>query len=156
MKKLELIRIEQHLFSSEHLKNVHRSTDRVKSSGEHFTPIELVREVVDKLEENEPQLFTDSKKTFLDHSCGDGQFLAYILYKKLKNNIDFESALSSLYGVDIMEDNVETCRARLLCGRREFQPIVDRQIVIADALKYHYRFDDSWPYDDDRLLSNLD
>jgi SAM-dependent methyltransferase len=94
-------------------------------------------------------LFVDPEKTFLDPSCGDGQFLASVLYRKLQNNIDFETALSAIYGVDLMPDNVELCRERLLCDRTDLKHIVEQNIVCADGLIYHYRFDGSHPYDDE-------
>ena len=50
-------------------------------------------------------------------------------------------ALSTIYGVDLMPDNVELCRERLLCGREDLKHIVELNIVCADALTYHYRFD---------------
>ena len=45
-----------------------------------------------------------------------------------------------------MQDNVELCRDRLLCGREDLRHIVEQNIVCADALRYHYRFDNSDPY----------
>ena len=95
----------------------------------------------------DPELFTDPTKTFLDPTGGDGQFLASVLYRKLQNGIDFETALSTLYSVDLMEDNVELCRERLLCGREDLKHIVEQNIVCADGLRYHYRFDNTPPYD---------
>jgi hypothetical protein len=54
-----------------------------------------------------------------------------------------------------MPDNVKLCQERLLCGKTELQHIVDNNIVEADSLKYHYRFDGSPPYDPPPL-SNLE
>ena len=116
---------------------------RIKSTGEVFTPTLLVQKYLDKLPQ---ELFADPTKTYLDPSCGDGQFLGEILIRKIENRIDFEQALNTIYGVDIMQDNVDLCRERLLCGQEHLRPIVERNIVCADALKYHYRFDGSDPY----------
>ena len=93
--------------------------------------------------------FTDPSKTFLDNSCGDGQFLGEVLIRKMENGSTFEQALSTTYGVDLMEDNVELCRERLLCGQEHLRHIIEQNIVCADGLRYHYRFDDSHPYDDE-------
>jgi hypothetical protein len=68
-----------------------------------------------------------------------------VLIRKLENGIDFEQALSTIYGVDLMQDNVELCRERLLCGRDDLKHIVEQNIVCADALTYHYRFDGTAP-----------
>jgi hypothetical protein len=63
---------------------------------------------------------------FLEPACGDGNFLAEILQRKLaivekrysKSQLEYERyavlAVSSLYGIDILKDNVEQCRGRLL------------------------------------------
>jgi hypothetical protein len=136
--------IEKHLFNRGYMEGVNRNLSRVYDTSEIFTPTPLVDEILDKMD---PDLFKDPTKTILEPSCGDGQFLASVLYRKLKNGIDFEQALSTVYGVDLMQDNVELCRERLLCGREDLRHIVERNIVCADALCYHYRFDNSPPYD---------
>ena len=130
--------IYKHLFDRTYMSGIEREQTRVKATGEVFTPTVLVEEILDKIEQ---ELFNDVTKTFLDPSCGDGQFLASVLYRKLENGIDFEQALSTIYGVDLMPDNVELCRERLLCGREDLKHIVELNIVCADALTYHYRFD---------------
>jgi len=126
-----------HLRDKVYMSGVERDELRIKSTGEVFTPTDLVQTVLDKLPK---ELFTDSTKTFLDPACGDGQFLSEILVRKLENGIDFETALSSIYGVDIMEDNIELCRERLLCGREDLRHIVESNIVVADGLDYDYLF----------------
>tara|TARA_B110000483_G_C18004589_1_gene468624 strand:- start:371 stop:844 length:474 start_codon:yes stop_codon:yes gene_type:complete len=141
-----LDKIYKHLFDREYMSGVEREQARVKETAEVFTPTPLVEEILDKMD---PLLFTNSEKTFLDPACGDGQFLASVLYRKLENDIDFEQALSTIYGVDLMPDNVELCRERLLCGREDLRHIVEQNIVCADGLRYHYRFDGSHPYDDE-------
>lgn len=141
-----LDKIYSHLFDRTYMSGVEREKTRVKATGEVFTPTPLVEEILDKMDKS---LFSDSTKTFLDPSCGDGQFLASVLYRKLENGIGFETALSTIYGVDLMQDNVELCRERLLCGREDLRHIVEQNIVCADGLRYHYRFDGSHPYDDE-------
>ena len=62
------------------------------------------------------------ESTYLEPACGNGNFLAAILKKKLSKalligeNIDrlFVIAVSSIYGVDIQEDNVLESRNRML------------------------------------------
>jgi type I restriction-modification system DNA methylase subunit len=135
-----------HIRNRSYMSGIERDKVRVKATGEVFTPTSLVQEILDKLD---PALFSDPTKTFLDPSCGDGQFLGEVLIRKLENGIDFETALGSIYGVDLMQDNVELCRERLLCGREDLRHIVKQNIVCADGLRYHYRFDNSEPYDDE-------
>jgi type I restriction-modification system DNA methylase subunit len=119
------------------MSGVERDKLRVKSTGEVFTPTPLVQEMLDHLPE---ETFTDPTKTFLDNSCGDGQFLSEVLIRKLENGIDFETALSTIYGVDLMPDNVKLCQDRLLCGQEHLRHIVEKNIVCADALTYNYTF----------------
>jgi type I restriction-modification system DNA methylase subunit len=116
---------------------VERDQLRVKATGEVFTPTELVREM---LEQIPIEQFQDPTKTFLDNSCGDGQFLGEVLIRKMENGSTFEQALSTIYGVDLMQDNVDLCRERLLCGQEHLRHIVERNIVCADALEYDYSF----------------
>ena len=129
------------------MSGVERDSQRVKATQEVFTPTPLVQEILENVSKEK---FTDPTKTFLDPSCGDGQFLGEVLIRKLQNGIDFETALSTIYGVDLMQDNVELCKDRLLCGREDLRHIVEQNIVCADGLRYHYRFDGSHPYDDGR------
>jgi hypothetical protein len=128
------------------MSGVQREKIRVKATGEVFTPTPLVQEILDQLPQEQ---FTNPNKTFLDPSCGDGQFLGEVIIRKVENGSTFEQALGAVYGVDLMEDNVELCRERLLCGREDLRHIVEQNIVCADGLRYHYRFDGSYPYDDE-------
>ena len=78
--------------------------------------------------------------TYLDNSCGDGNFLA-ALYEVLTKDYghDGDHVLNyQLYGVDLMLDNISTVRDRLnvLPGT----PAWDH-IVCADALTYDYEFE---------------
>jgi hypothetical protein len=134
---IELSDIIAHARNREYMSGIERDELRVKATGEVFTPTPLVQEILNQLPN---ELFTDPSKTFLDPSCGDGQFLSEVLIKKLENGIDFETALSSIYGVDLMIDNVDLCRDRLLCGREDLRPIVEQNIVCHNSLLYKYKF----------------
>ena len=128
-----------------YMSGIERDKARVKQTGECFTPTPLVQEILAQLPDEQ---FSDPTKTFLDPSCGDGQFLSEVLIRKMENGSTFEQALSTIYGVDIMPDNVKLCQDRLLCGQDHLRHIVEQNIVCADALKYHYRFDGT-PVDPD-------
>lgn len=125
-----------HIRNRSYMVGIDRDRLRVKVTGEIFTPTDLVQEILDNLPAD---IFQNSKKTFLDPACGDGQFLGEVLIRKLENGIDFETALRTIYGIDIMEDNVDLCRERLLCGREDLRHIVEQNIVCADALSYHFK-----------------
>jgi type I restriction-modification system DNA methylase subunit len=139
-----LNQIIDHIRNRSYMSGIDREKTRVKATGEVFTPTHLVQEVLNRLP---IETFTDSAKTVLDSSCGDGQFLGEVLILKIENGSTLEQALSTIYGVDLMQDNVKLCRERLLCGREDLRHIVEQNIVCADGLRYHYRFDGSPPYD---------
>jgi hypothetical protein len=101
--------------------------------------------MLDKLEEESPELFTDPTKTFLDNSCGDGQFLSEVVIRKMeRSGCSLEQALSTTYGVELMEDNIIECRKRLVGPNPtpEILEIVNKNIVCHDALTYDYSFDE--------------
>jgi len=115
-----------------------RDKERTKKTGEVFTPTALVCEILDKMPQSH---FTDPTETFFDPSCGNGQFLSEVLRRKLANGIAFDVALKTIYGIDIMLDNVDVCRQRLLCGVTQLAPIVEKNIICADALTFNF---DEW------------
>ena len=145
-------KIISHIRDREYMSGVDRDKTRQKATGEVFTPTPLVQEILDQLPTD---VFTDPTKTFLDPSCGDGQFLGEVLIRKVESGADFETALSTIYGVDLMPDNVELCRNRLLCGRDDLRAIVERNIVCHDALTYDYSFNGTNENTEDSTLKEL-
>ena len=152
-----LEKIKDHIRNRSYMSGLDREYSRVKATGEIFTPTTKVQHILDNIERLNPTVFKDPDKTFIDNSCGDGQILSEVLIRKMENGSTFEEALQTIYGVDLMPDNVRLCQDRLLCGREDLRPIVEQNIVCADALRYHYRFDGSHPYetDADRHLHTL-
>ena len=98
-----------------------KSKERVRTRGEVFTAAREVNAMLDLVKDETENI--DS--TFLEPACGDGNFLDEVLRRKLavckkrygKSAADYEKmsflACTTLYGVDIMADNVERCRERL-------------------------------------------
>ncbi len=126
------------------MSGVERDKLRIKQTAEIFTPTSLVQKMLDKLEEQDPMLFLDQNKVFLDNSCGDGQFLSEIVIRKMeRSGCSLEQALSTIYGVELMEDNVSECQKRLSGPNPtpEIIEILNKNIVCCDALKYDYNFD---------------
>jgi hypothetical protein len=133
----------EHIRGREYMSGVERNKLRVKQTAEVFTPASLVQEMLDKLEEQDPTLFSDPNKTFLDNSCGDGQFLSEVIIRKMeRSGCSLEQALKTTYGVELMEDNVNECRKRLAGPNPtpEILEIVTKNIVCHDALTYDYFF----------------
>lgn len=98
-----------------------KSRKRVADHGEVFTSEREVNSMLDLVKQETERI--DSR--FLEPACGTGNFLAEILNRKLKvvkkrysnNKLDYEKyavlAITSIYGVDILEDNVLECRNRM-------------------------------------------
>ena len=98
-----------------------KSKQRVSDHGEVFTAEREVNAMLDLVKPETERI--DSR--FLEPACGEGAFLIEILRRKLevvksrygKSPYDYERyavlAVTSIYGVDILQDNVEICRQRL-------------------------------------------
>jgi type I restriction-modification system DNA methylase subunit len=117
-----------------------RSALRKDKFGEVFTPQILVQEMLDQLPSDS---WVDPSKTFLDNSCGHGNFLVEILRRKLQFNHPVITALTTIFGLDIQQDNVDECKARLLelvdeTHRSEAKKIIDHNIVCHDAFTWDY------------------
>lgn len=139
-----------------------KSRKRVVDHGEVFTNEREVKAMCDLVNDETQRI--DSR--FLEPACGNGNFLAEILDRKLtvvkkkyrRSVMDFEKnsllAVSSLYGVDIMMDNVIACRERLFkiwdkqykavckkeCSedvRGSIRFILSKNIVCGNALTLH-------------------
>lgn len=90
--------------------NLIKSKERSKDLGEVFTPNNLIDQMLNSL----PDEVWEPKKTFLEPSCGNGNFIVEIVKRKIKNGSNPLDALSTTYGVDIMTDNIKECQLRLL------------------------------------------
>ncbi|MCQ2599210.1 MAG: SAM-dependent methyltransferase [Alphaproteobacteria bacterium] len=91
-----------------------KSCTRVRDLGEVFTPLKIVHDMCKLIPK---KIWQQIDSTFLEPSCGTGNFLAEILSRKLrqcKTVDDCIIAIQSLYGVDIMADNINECKCRLL------------------------------------------
>ena len=138
-----------------------KSKQRVTDHGEVFTNEREVNAMLDLVKQETERI--DSR--FLEPACGDGNFLAEVLRRKLavvdnrysKSHIEWERyaviAISSIYGVDILEDNAQECRKRLFkifdekytslfkdkCKnecRRSVKFLLSRNILWGDALDF--------------------
>lgn len=118
-----------------------KSKERVSKHGEVFTPERLVKDMCDMLP---PDAWDNISKKFLEPSCGNGNFLVEILRRKLDICMDTNDcfkALESIYGVDLMPDNIQESKERMLeifvdcCGHREEAiEILDRNIICGNFL----------------------
>lgn len=126
-----------------------KSKKRVKDYGEVFTPEWIVKDMCDLIPK---EIWDDITRTFLEPSCGTGNFLVEIFARKLSlcNTItDGLTALQSIYGIDIQEDNVEESKKRLMAMFIEKFPynpdyaleyiharaILEKNIVVGNSLE---------------------
>ena len=135
-----------------------KSRDRVSNHGEVFTSEREVKNMLNLVEDES----YSPESTFLEPACGDGNFLIEILRRKLsviqkynKSQTEYEKwcfiCVSSLYGVDILLDNVLECRQRLYNftineyeeiyknkSKKEFKDVIkyifEKNILHGDAL----------------------
>lgn len=136
-----------------------KSKERVADHGEVFTNEREVNAMLDMVKQETERI--DSR--FLEPACGDGNFLAEILRRKLavvkqrygKSVGEYEKycfvAVGSIYGVELLQDNVADCRDRLFCTVEDeylrickknpnpkFLPairyVINRNILCGDAL----------------------
>jgi len=97
------------------------SKKRVADHGEVYTAAREVSAMLDLVKQETERI----ESRFLEPACGRGNFLAAVLGRKLhvvetrysKSQLEYERntilAVSSIYGIDILEDNVMGCRKRL-------------------------------------------
>ena len=78
---------------------------------EFFTPYSIVKRMGDKVDD---ETWSDPTKTFLESSFGNGQFVVYIVWNRIQHGIDWETALKTLYGVELQLDNVLECHDRVI------------------------------------------
>jgi hypothetical protein len=124
-----------------------KSKRRVAEHGEVFTAEKEVKAMCDLVKTETERI----ESRFLEPACGNGNFLAEVLSRKLtvvkarygKSPFDYERysvlAMTSIYGVDILEDNVQECRERLyLIWEREYDANVKKQADDQCRRAVHY------------------
>lgn len=136
-----------------------KSKERIEQFGEVFTSEREVNAMLDLVADEAERI--DSR--FLEPACGTGNFLLEVMKRKLritklkyaKHQPDFEryafTAISSIYGIDLLEDNILECKARILnyvlsvyafefpvsqCDKFKstMKYILDKNILLGDAL----------------------
>ncbi len=113
--------------------------EQIKDLGAVYTPMELVNKMLDSLDYDWNQDHRKSNKTFLDPTSGNGQFILGIAMRGVQPK--------NIYGVDIVPENIEHSKERLYpvfikngYTKEEIEDAFSRNLVVADALTYHYNF----------------
>lgn len=126
-------------------KRISRSKERIMETGEVFTPPAITNEILDHLSEE----MWEPHRTFLDPAAGEGHMIVEIYKRKIATGSTPTEALSTIYGIDIMRDNVLVCREKLLelAGNTdEYRDIVNFNIQKGDTLSFDWsRFDNRGP-----------
>lgn len=121
--------------------------DRHHITQEDFTP----PEVIDILFKDIPQdLYTDFSKTFCDPCAGIGNIICFVLSERLKyckSEKDIINALSTLYGVELMEDNVDELKDNIrntICLKFEINNfdninnVINNNFVCSDFFEWDF------------------
>ena len=135
-----------------------KSKSRIQKHGEVFTPAWVVNDMLNLF----PEEVWYPQKTFLEPACGEGAFLIEVLKRKLErlkteNQQEWEwqaaICVSSLYGIELLEDNTEQCCVNIMRVFMKFydklfpntqdeeviktiQFLINRNVVQGNALTY--------------------
>ena len=122
--------------------NLIRTKQRVIDHGEVFTPAWLVEDMLDLVKDETRRI--DAR--FLESACGSGNFLAQVLQRKLdaveskygRSKFEREHyallALMSVYGIELLVDNITECRENLLEVLSAYLKIVNSDVVYQAGL----------------------
>jgi hypothetical protein len=118
-----------------------KSKKRVKEQGEVFTPPILVNQLLDAVEDR----LKDCSKTILDPTCGNDNILVEVLRRRIDLGCDKIAALSTIYGIDIMQDNIDECKNRLKkiidLEDDRIESILNNNVICANTLEINTFFE---------------
>ena len=122
-----------------------RSQENISKFGEVFTPTKTIVDILNQFPE---EVWTNPKYVFLEHSCGNGNFIIEIFKKRVLSGISIEQAINTIFGLDISEQNIIECHNRLykliqlilkndILKSIEVMKIVKHNIfVVEDSIKF--------------------
>lgn len=121
---------------------------RRKGSGgtqEFFTPSSLVSKMCDKIPSTD---WSNPTKTFLEPCFGNGNFLVEIIRRRIVDySIDWKIVLNNLYGVELMSDNVQEAKDRIIellknlninFNEQEARDIMNHNLVCSEFFKWDF------------------
>ena len=102
-----------------------KTKERVSKHGEVFTPTHIVDAMHNihhlfsgkgskKDKKAWEEMWKDPTMIYLEPTCGNGQFVVRAIEKKLSNGLKVEDACNTVFGMDIMGDNIKECRLEVL------------------------------------------
>ena len=120
--------------------------ERHSITQEDFTPENVCAIMFNRTEE----LYRDFTKTILDPCCGIGNLLLFVLKHRLKycnTEDDLYASVKTLYGTELMEDNVIECKERFIkllktsqikFDEEKMKNILDANIICTDSNDWDY------------------
>lgn len=122
--------------------NEHKvDAETAKKNGEVWTPPEIIDQMIAKIPAKN---WSDPTKTFLDPTCGTGNIIVRMLEKRLASGVSKKDAISTLYGVELEQANVDICKERIRCvlgdgtATHKFDDIIDKNIVCHDFFTWDF------------------
>lgn len=126
-----------------------KSKERVSKLGEVYTPAPIVDDMHALIGTKKvaPGIWSDPTMIYLEPTCGNGQFVVAAVQKKIDSGLTPYEAVNTVFGMDIMQDNVDECRERvyalvkpLVRGKRAMDDIrcviVNNIFPVKDSLAF--------------------
>ena len=135
------------------------SKEIAKKNGEVWTPRELVETMMSKIPEED---WKNPEKTFLEPTMGSGNMVICMLEKRIASGVNPVQALKTLFGVELMQDNVDICKDRIRDVLRsnkvkiteKINEIIDHNFVCSDF--FNWDFENWRPKEESEGLSGMD
>ena len=120
-----------------------RSKERITKNGEVFTPRSLVEKMMNKIPEEK---WKDPNSVWLEPTFGSGNMLICMLERRIASGVEPIQAVKTLYGVELMQDNVDLCKDRIREVLRankvkidkKVNDIIDHNFVCSDFFKWDF------------------
>ena len=133
-----------------------RSKERITKNGEVFTPKSLVEKMMDKIPEEK---WKDPNSVWLEPTFGSGNMLICMLERRIASGVEPIQAVKTLYGVELMQDNVDLCKDRIREVLRsnkvkidkKVNDIIDHNFVCSDFFKWDF---ENWRSKEEAVETN--
>ena len=133
-----------------------RSKERITKNGEVFTPRSLVEKMMNKIPEEK---WKDPNSVWLEPTFGSGNMLICMLERRIASGVEPVQAVKTLYGVELMQDNVDLCKDRIREVLRankvkidkKVNDIIDHNFVCSDFFKWDF---ENWRSKEEAVETN--
>lgn len=133
-----------------------RSKERITKNGEVFTPKSLVEKMMNKIPEEK---WKDPNSVWLEPTFGSGNMLICMLERRIASGVEPIQAIKTLYGVELMQDNVDLCKDRIREVLRankvkidkKVNDIIDHNFVCSDFFKWDF---ENWRSKEEAVETN--